>query len=161
MYYTGNLLCCYPMLVVRNWTLGNSNGTLRPKHRMSTKLWDACLHISSSSPSILFVAWSMSQDGKELTEVGKGNTLLFIYDCARQAEVLPLDSESQNYDLWTQFKTFQINRMGNMFLYLGRGSGYVTSRAAALITLFWRASTNASWSTTAPALKWNLGILMS
>lgn len=36
----------------------------------------------------------MSQDGKELTEVGKRNTLLFIYDCARQAEVWPLDSES-------------------------------------------------------------------
>lgn len=65
----------------------------------------------------------MSQDGKELTEVGKGNTLLFIYDCARQAEVLPLDSESQNYDLWTQFKTFQINRMGNIFFTLAEAQG--------------------------------------
>lgn len=88
MYYTGNLLCCYPVLVVKNWASGNSNGTLRPMHRTSTKLWDACVHISSS-PSISLVAWPMSQAGKEPTEVGKGNNL-FIYDCARQAEVLPL-----------------------------------------------------------------------
>lgn len=34
--------------------------------------------------------------------------------------------------------------------YLGRGSGYVTSSAAALMSPVWRASTRASWSTSRP-----------
>lgn len=135
-------------------------------HRdQSTKLWDTCLHISSS-PSVSLVAWPMSQAGKELTDMGKGITcclFMIVQDRLRfcpHTISLPMEIKIMS-TLWTQFKTFQISRMGNKFLYLGRGSGYVTSRAAALITLFWRASTNASWSITAPALKWNPDILMN
>lgn len=67
------------------------------------KRGDACLHISSSSPSILLIACPMSQVGKDPSEVGKGNNL-FIYDCAKlhHCEVLPLHNESpsgeQNYE---------------------------------------------------------------
>ena len=41
--------------------------------------------------------------------------------------------------------------------YLGRGSGYVTSSAAALMSPVWRASTRASWSTSRP--RWTRPLL--
>lgn len=133
----------------------------RLQDRASRQPWEACLPISSSS--LLVPVPCLSKAGKELADVGKVDSLLFISDCVRRAEVLLLNGERDSpwgSRLWahfhTQFTTFQINSTENRFRYLGKGSGYVTSRAAALITLFWRASTNASWSTTAPALKWNL-----
>lgn len=122
-------LCCYPMLVVKNWTSGNSSGTFRPKHRTNIKLWDACLHISSSSPSILLICLA-HKSGWQRTDKrwGRGITccwLMIVQDRLRfcpHTMILPWRSKLRAH-FEHSLKHFRLKEWETSFFTLAEAQG--------------------------------------
>lgn len=104
--------------------------------RLQTETWLAAFYATNSPNESAWILLCCCRGIGDIISVGQATKLHSFLHAHKLFLILQ----------HTHSLLFNLKNISN----LGKGSGYVTSSAAALITLFWRASTKASWSTTRP-----------